>query len=564
LGADMKGIFLYEATPLTSLHLHSARRGELKTPGTMATVRAFIAVALVVLLVASINFMNLATVRATRRAREVGVRKAIGASRYHVMVQFLGEALLLTTLAVLLGVMLAELLLPPFNALIGRELDLDLVATAWLLPVLIIGLTAVAGAYPAFYLASFNAAKVLRGSDTGAASGQWFRKALVVFQFSAAVALLIAAWVIDAQLRHVRNVDLGYARENVVVLDNIGAEGVGRNWDLLKQQLLMHPDIVAVTASNSLPTGAVGAGYYFEYDGGADSRTMPVALVDFDYFETFGIPFVAGRAFSRDFASDVPAAGRGGAFVLNESAVRQLGWTPEQALGQRVGLTCCGMEDGIVVGVARDVQHGSVHAPRGPIVYVIPPEPVDRIHSETRLGLQRIALKLSGNNLEDTLAYIDATWKARRPEQAMSLAFLDEKLAGLYLNEERQGRVLAAFALLAIVITCMGLYGLSSYNALLRTKEIGVRKVMGGSVWSIVLLLTNDFSKLVLLSNLIAWPLAYVAMERWLQTFAYRIDLAPLIFIGSGLIALCIAWVTVGGTAAKAANAKPVLALRYE
>jgi putative ABC transport system permease protein len=564
MGKGDSAMVSFSAMPLVDIHLYSARLNEQKAGGSVTTVRAFIGIAIVVLLVASINFMNLSTVRATRRAHEVGVRKAIGASKYQVALQFFGEALLLTALAVLLGVMAAELILPAFNSLISQQLNLDLMATLWVLPLLVLGVAVVAGAYPSLYLASFRAATVLRGATAGAASGQKLRKGLVMLQFATAVALLVAVWVIQAQLEFARNIELGYNKDQLVVLDNIGPQGVGRDWDALKQQLLANPEILAATASNVLPTTPLAVNYNIEYEGGAEKRGMSVMLVDFDYFETYGITLLTGRFFSRDFGSDVPAAGRAGAFIVNEIAARQLGWTPEQALGKQMGVLCCGMEQGIVVGVVANVQHGSAQAPQGPIVYVIPPEPTGRLTGETRLGLARVTLKLSGNDLTNTLAYIDTTWKNFRPDQAMSRYFLDEKFTELYQKEERQGQVLAAFAVLAILITCMGLYGLSSYDALMRTKEIGVRKVMGSSVWNIVLLLSNDFSKLVLLSNLIAWPVAYIAMNRWLESFAYRIDLTPLLFIGSGAIALCIAWVTVASTVAKAASQRPVLALRYE
>ncbi|MDR2213379.1 MAG: ABC transporter permease [Pseudomonadales bacterium] len=563
MGEGASAIISFIATPVADIHLNSGRRNDLKAGNSMSTVRAFIAIAIVVLLVASINFMNLATVRATRRAREVGVRKALGASKAQIALQFLGEALLLTALAVLLGLVFAELLLPLFNVLIDQQLKLDLAANWWMLPPLMLGMSLVAGAYPAFYLASFPAAAVLRGAKGSSAEGQSLRKALIVLQFAAAVALLIATATIQAQLMYARDIELGYDKERLLVVD-AGATGLGRDWDLLKQQWLNNPQILSVAASASLPTAPVGSVYNIDYEGGADNRTMPVMFVDFDYMENYGIRLLAGRTFSRDFSMDVPTTERGGSFILNELAARNLGWTPEQALGKQVGLRCCGMEQGTVVGVVADVQHGSVQAPRGPIAYVIPPEAAARITTSTRAGLRMATLKLSGTDLPNTLAYIDATWKNLHPGQAMSRYFLNDELAGLYRGEERQGTVLAAFALLAIAITCMGLYGLASYDALLRTKEIGVRKVMGASLWSIVLLFTNNFSKLVLLSNLIGWPIAYLAMNRWLASFAYRIDLTPLIFIGGGIITLCIAWVTVAGTVAKAASQRPVLALRYE
>src|SRR5690606_530941 len=237
---------------------------------------------------------------------------------------------------------------------------------------------------------------------------------------------------------------------------------------------------------NQLPSTAVGSSYYIRHEGAADNRSMPVMLVDFDYVATYGIEVLAGRAHAREFATDLPAAGRGGgSFLINALAARQLGWTPEQSVGKQLGITCCGMEAGQVIGVVADVQHGSVHTPRGPIVYAIPPEPLERVHAETRAGLQRVSLRVDTRQLQDTLRFIDSTWQRLRAQQPVSRYFLDGTLAGLYRAEGRQGRLVAAFTLLALVITCMGLYALSAHDAQRRTKEIGVRKVMGGSVWQI-------------------------------------------------------------------------------
>jgi putative ABC transport system permease protein len=282
---------------------------------------------------------------------------------------------------------------------------------------------------------------------------------------------------------------------------------------------------------------------------------MPTMLTDTAFFDTFSIPFIAGQGI---------AGAAQGSYVLSEDAAHRLGWTPQQAIGKWLELTCCNMPRGIVTAVVADVMYGSARSAMGPMLYVVPSEPQDVITNETRLGLQQIAIKLQGADVQTSLAGIEQVWKQFRADQPLTRSFVSDDFAELYVEETRQGNMLIAFAVLAIFITCLGLYGLATFNAQRRTREIGVRKVMGSSVWGIVVLLTNDFSRLVLLSNVIAWPVAYIAMQRWLENFAYRIDLAPVVFIGSGLIALCVAWATVGSTAAKAANARPVLALKYE
>jgi putative ABC transport system permease protein len=574
LDAEASSVFTMTSTALTDIHLHSNRQSELSPPGSMTTVNAFIVIALLVLLVACMNFMNLSTVQAVQRAREVGMRKALGGVKSQLMLQFLGESVLLTTVAVLIALVLVESALSVFGALLQRELTFSLMDNAVTLPFLVLltlFVSLVSSGYPSLYLSSHSPALVLKGIVAHGEGAAIFRNALVVLQFSVAVALLIATATIFRQLNFLHSSDPGYDREQIVVLDNTGREGLGRQWDLLKAELLSDPEVLAVTASNIIPTQQAIAGYNLNYEGGAEGRSMPLMLVDYGYFETYGVSPLAGRVFSEAFSEDrrQPFAGAGipqtsGTYIVNELAAAQLGWTPDEAIGKWIEVTCCNFGRGVVVGVVETVHYGSAQAASTPVFYAIPPEVNTVVTQETRLGLRQAAIRISGRQMQDTLAHIEASWKRIRPDQPMSLRFLEEDFNGLYRDEERQADMMAAFSLIAISITCIGLYGLAHYNAQRRSKEIGIRKVMGGSVWSNIWLLTNDFSKLVLLSNVIAWPLAYFAMNRWLAYFTYRIDLTPLIFIGSGLIAFCIAWGTVGGTAAKAASQKPVLALRYE
>jgi putative ABC transport system permease protein len=289
--------------------------------------------------------------------------------------------------------------------------------------------------------------------------------------------------------------------------------------------------------------------------------------VDYDFFGTYEIAVLAGRAFTEEFPADrMKASGPEGApttgsgFVLNRRGAIQFGWSPEEAIGKVLNIIVHGGEHtGTVIGVVENSNFESVRTDLKPMIFLIPPHLLDSVAS-----MPNASIRISGNDVSGALAHIDSVWQRFMPEFPMERHFLDEDFETLYLAEDRQARLFYCFAMLAIFIACMGLYGLASFNAERRTKEIGVRKAMGGTVWSIVVLLTNDFSRLVLLSNLIAWPVAWFVMERWLSNFAYRIDLGPFVFVGSGLIALSIAWVTVGGTAAKAASQKPVLALRYE
>jgi putative ABC transport system permease protein len=556
LDQEAAGVFLQQAVPLRDLHLHSNRRNELSTPGSMTTVLAAALIAVVILGMACINFTNLATAQAAQRAKEIGVRKAIGANRGQLLRQFLGESLLMAALATAVGSVLVELSLPAFNALLQKNLRFDLLQLAVSLPLLLLTLVVgvVAGLYPALYLSSHQPTAVLRGVVSCGKHGLWLRNLLVIVQFSAAIALLVCTATLYLQVDFIRNQNPGYDHAQVVVLSNLGREGVGRQWDAIKQQLQSIPGVEHVTAAHHVPTQVVNRSYFLHYEGGSERRTVTTVLADADYLETFGLTLLAGEGWTPGQPS----------YLLSATAAQQLGWSPQDAIGKWIDPGCCGFQRALVSGVVQDVQYGAFHTSTGPVLYAIPPEPTAVITSETRLGLEQIAIKVAGNNFADALVAIDRVWQQFRPDHPITRALLDDQFATLYREEERQGRMLMAFAGLAIFIACLGLYGLAAFNAQRRTKEIGVRKVMGSSVWQIVLLLTNDFSRLVLLSNLLAWPIAYYAMNRWLENFAYRIDLTPLIFIGSGLIALCIAWVTVGGTAAKAASQKPVLALRYE
>lgn len=566
-------IFSFSASRLTDIHLYSDRRKELSPPGDKSTVNAFIVVAVMVLLVACMNFMNLTTVKANQRAREVGVRKAIGAVKSQLMLQFMGESLMLTSAAVLIALLVVELTLPIFGTLLQRDLEFSLINNFIVVPFLVL-LTLIVGlvssGYPSFYLASFKPALVLKGNVKHSKGGTVFREALVVIQFSVAVVLLISSVTIYNQLKFIHSSDPGYQRDQILVLNNTGREGLGRQWDLLKEELLSNPGVLAVTASNTLPTEPVASSYYIGYEGGTGRRSMPLMLVDYSYFETFDIALRAGRGFSEDFSLDrrmpfLPDTPQtSGTYVLNQLAASQLDWDAESAIGKWIEVSCCNFGQGTVVGVVENVNYGSLRFASAPLIYAIPPESAISVTNETRFGLRQASIRIDTQQEQDVLAHIDTSWIKFKSDQPISRHFLEEDFNSLYQDEERQGMMMAAFSILAVSITCMGLYALSVHNAQRRTKEIGVRKVMGGSVWSIVLMLTNDFSRLVLFSNILAWPVAYFVMNKWLENFAYRIDLSLMMFVGSGFIVLSIAWVTVGGTAAKAANAKPLSALRYE
>jgi putative ABC transport system permease protein len=554
---------------IRDIHLHSRMDEEWKDPGSLNTVYAFSAIAFAILLIACINFMCIATARSAQRAKEIGARLSLGASRLQLIGQFLGESAMTAGVAMIVAIVLVETLLPVFRVFVGAYLDFNLLGDLDLLASLL-GLTAFvalfAGSYPAFYLSAYEPVKVLKGDLTRGKGGLWFRNALVVLQFSIAIALVVSTVVIYQQRRLADTIDLGFDKDPIVVLPSPTPNGYGTDWPTLKQELLQSAAIENVSISHYLPFGFNDNQYGVHRRGGdrADTR-IQIMLVDYGFFETYGIDLVSGRTFSEEFTGDVlqtatPEDPVGNVtFVLNESAAAALGIDPQNIDSETLEFGGSQMA-GPVAGIVADTFFESIRRDVRPIMFLLGPPEV----GQNDLGMRDASIRVRPEQEAAALAHIDTVWKRLYPDAENNRYFLNDDFRAMYQAEETQGQLISWFSILAILIACLGLYGLASFNAERRTKEIGVRKVMGGSVWSIVLLLTNDFSRLVLLSNVIAWPLAYVVMNRWLESFAYRVDLTAVIFIGSSLIALCVAWVTVGGTAAKAASAKPVLALRYE
>jgi putative ABC transport system permease protein len=406
---------------------------------------------------------------------------------------------------------------------------------------------------------------VLRGDFTRGLGGLRMRNALVVLQFSLAIALLASTVVIHQQQRLAQTIDLGFDKDVIVIVPSAAPNGYRADWPAFKAALLAHSAIEGVTASHFLPFGFNDNQIPLRRAGTAIETRIQYMMVDYDFFETYGIDLLSGRLFSADTGSDAlqwpteeNPEGRI-SFLLNRAAARALAIEPDVLTEETLEILQPAIA-GPVHGVVEDTHFESIHRAARPLVFILtPPESPEQLQR-----MRSAAVRISLDNLDAALAHIDATWQQMYPNLENNRYFLDRNFQAMYQAEQKQGELFTAFSTLAIAIACFGLFGLASFNAERRTKEIGVRKVMGSSVWRIVLLLSNDFSKLVLVANVIAWPLAWVAMQRWLEQFAYRIDLTPMIFIGSGLIALCVAWVTVGGTAAKAAGQKPVLALRYE
>ncbi len=561
---NAKGPTALRVQKLSDIHLHSDLQMELKENGNVVMVRAFTAIALFVLIIACINFMNLSTARSSQRAKEVGMRKVFGSDQSQLVTQFLGESLLLVTTAVGIALIVTSLLLERFGGFMGRDLSLELTNVNTL--AFLIGLTLfialIAGGYPAFFLSAFKPSKVLRGELTRGSSGILVRKAMVVLQFAISIFLLIATGVVYRQMDYTNTMDLGYDRENTIILRG-GAKS--ENFESFRNQLQSSPAISYVTRSDQVPTQSYGDTRMIRaQDNDSLGRKMFYMRTDHDFFAAYGCQFLAGRNFSRDHVTDAPRAPGDeephttGAFILNETAARQLGWTPETAVSKWFELNTGADFDksikGSIIGVIKDAHFASLREPIKPTFYYIDPDSHYRFTS----------IKIAGDRVPEALSHLDQVWAEHFPAQSIRRSFLSDNYAAMYNDERKQSQMFTYFSLLAVFIGCMGLFGLASFTTERRSKEIGIRKAIGASSWSIIVLLTVEFSKLVLFANVLAWPVAYYIMRGWLNNFAYRITPHPLIFIFGALIAFIIAWATVGGLSARAATARPVNVLRSE
>lgn len=558
--------------PVADLHLHAKSQagngGDLTPMGDSKMITTFIIVAGLVLLIACINFMNLSTAKASKRAREVAMRKVLGASRTQVAIQFLGEAIALVLLSLLFALVAVELALPFYNELLGKELALRLLEEPSLL-FMLIGLAICvgigAGLYPALYLSRFLPGEILKSSKSiESKNSAKFRSVLVVFQFATSIILVISTLVVYGQTIFSNNIDVGYKSDNKLVL-NIGT--AGDNLASLKQELLNLPEVSSVVYSSEAPSQDNENNNNFKLlephaDGGANqAEIVNYHNMGYGFFEAYHVKPIAGRLFDENFGSDTvlevaeDEIGKA-SVVLNASALKEFGFSSaEQAIGKTLASNIRGKQHLTIIGVIPDIYFRSIKFGVRASVYTLNPQ---------RFRVANISF--STNNVSSLINNIEGVWKNNVPMQPINLQFLSEMMTAQYHDELTTAQLFLVFSLIAIVIACLGLYGLSAFTVERRTKEIGIRKVMGASVKDIVALLIWQFSKPVVLANLIAWPIAAYLMLTWLEEFPYRIGaiwLVP-ICLGVGLLSMIIAWSTVGGNAAKVARKNPIKALRYE
>jgi putative ABC transport system permease protein len=530
--------------PLDEIHFTKGIKAD-SANGDISYVYIFSAVALLILIIACFNFMNLSTARAMKRAKEVGLRKVMGAFRYQLINQFLGETIVLVSISLFIGIILLEMLVPMFNSLVGQQLEINYLGeNSVLLYIIVAGLLTgiLAGSYPAFYLSSFVPAQVLKG-QTGPSGNAGLRKTLTVLQFGVAAFLMIGTLVVYQQMSFIQNRNLGFDKESIVYM-NPPAE-LWTKREVMKQSLLTNSQIKSVAFSNGTP-GMESATWQYDFPGlEIPKRSMNTMIIDYDYLKTFGLEIVEGRDLSKEFSTDSTEA-----YLINEAAVIELMLdkpigTPMRALD--------GHPIGKIVGVVKDFHYRSLHRKIEPLVLRYDPR-----------NMWCMSVKMNSGNLKDNLTALEKEWKKLAPDYPFSYQFVDETIERQYQAEQNTGVLIGAFALLAIIIACLGLLGLTAFMTEQRKKEIGVRKVLGASVYGIIVLLSKEFSRLVLIAFFIVVPLAWYAMNQWLADFAYQVKISPFSFFAAGLIVLVIAFVSVFYQALKAAVINPSETLRSE
>jgi putative ABC transport system permease protein len=545
--------------PLTSIYLYSQRDygidpntewSQQKT-SDIEYVYIFTAVAIFILFLAVINFMNLTTARSETRAKEVGIRKTLGSNKAKLVGQFLTESIMVCFAAVIVALALLEIILPLFNQFINRNLELNLFDNFFTIPILILFVIVVgilAGSYPAFYLSSFRPVHLLRAKFDTRYRKSTLRSGLVVIQFAVSIALLIGTIIIKNQLDYIQNKKLGFNKENLYAIKNAGI--LGERLEPFKQELLKNPNITTLTNSSVMfTTGIPGNGYLYNKKMGTDPISSQFIDVDYNFLKTFQIPMVQGRFFSKEFSTDTSAV------VINQAMMKECGTI--DPIGKEITQLGIGNEAKTykIIGVAKDFNYQSLHQQIQPLIFFL--------HS-VRQPANVLTMRVSSNGLKNTVGFINDTWKKFANGEGIYSAFVDQDIAKLYDSEEKVSVVATIFSGLAIFIACLGLFGLASFVTEQRTKEIGIRKALGASVSELVMMLSKEFTKWIILANLIAWPVAYFVMKKWLQNFAYRININILVFIIAGAAALTIALLTISYHAIKASLANPVDSLRYE
>lgn len=540
--------------PFKSIHLHSPYDA-FEPNNSIAYIYIIGAVALLILAIACFTYINLGTARSMERAKEVGIRKVAGAFKKQIFLQFMGESVILSLLSLIISIAIAALVLPVFNQLAERQLSMSAFLSPYIIAFMlfvILCTSLLAGSYPALILSGFQPIKVLKGAFKNTGSGLLLRKSLTVFQFAISVFLIVSTFIIQRQLYYIQHKKLGFDRDHIMVFET--DRKMEPIINTLKTELKSNPDILSIAKSNNEPVNIM-SGYSMRNATMPDNQFIMVNanVVDEDFIKTTGLEIIAGTDFTEQDTKDILKEKQEDKiyhYILNESAAEKLGWTPEQAIGKKMFLG--NQRPGFVKAVVKDFHFSSFKNPIKPLVLF------------NEAWNRKLLVKVSGRHLPETIAFMSSKWRALAPHRPFEYAFLDEQFNKLYSSETRLGKILNIFATIAVLLATLGLFGLSAYSIQQRTKEIGIRKILGASVINITGLLSKDFIKLVLIAMVLAFPLAWWVMHNWLMDFAYRTQINWWIFIIAGSMALLIALITVSLLAVKASVSNPVKSLRTE
>jgi putative ABC transport system permease protein len=548
-GRSIHDVLKMHLFPIRNIHLHPSPTWEVEPGGNISSVYLFSCIAILILIIACLNFVNLSTARASKRAKEVSLRKTIGAEKHQLRIQFIQESVLLAYASLILAFVMSSLFIQAYNAIFAESLSLAVFLQVKFLIILTVAtffVGVLAGLYPAFYLTRFEPVEVMKGGPQSGRKKSAFRRNLVIVQFSISIMLIVGVFTVYKQMRYIQTRSLGFDKENVVILP-VRSQQIAQNYKSFRNELMQNSQIISASASSEVPADSHYSNSYVNPPESDDGVSMILFSSDHDYVETYRLEVLAGRAFSRDFSTD-----KEGTIILNESATRRIGWTPEEAIGKKL-IGGYSEDAAEVVGVVKNFNYKSLRREVEPMALFLYPD-----------YIRKISVRIMPGDVGRTLNFIRQKWQSTFPGEQFEYGFLDSRIDQLYVNEKKMQDLFAIFSALSIFVACLGLLGLVSFTAELKTKEIGIRKVLGASTGHVIVLLSREFIKWVLLANIVAWPVAWFMMNRWLQNFAYRTSIGWNIFVLAGFAAMAIAVFTFIFQTVKTASAKPVNSLRYE
>jgi len=535
--------------PIRDIHLHPSANWEVEPGGNILSVYIFSCIAVLILIIACMNFVNLSTARASKRAKEVSLRKTVGAEKHQLRVQFIQESVLMAFVSLVLALVMSSLFIQAYNGIFSENLSLSLLLQLKNLIILVGATFAVgvlAGLYPAFYLTRFEPVEVMKGGPLSGSGKSVFRRNMVIIQFSISIILIVGVFTVYKQMRYIQTRSLGFDKENVVIIP-VRSQQIAQNYGSFRNELMQNPQIISTSASSEVPADSH---YSNSYVNRLESEE-PISLIfftsDYDYVETYRMEILAGRAFSRDFSTDTE-----GTIILNASAAHRIGWTPEEAVGKKLE-GAYSESAAQVVGVVENFHFKSLRREVEPMALLLYPD-----------YIRDISIRIKPGDVGRTLNFIQQKWESLFPGEQFEYSFLDSRINQLYESEKKMQDLFVIFSALSIMVACLGLLGLVSFTAELRTKEIGIRKVLGASTGSVIVLLSKEFIKWILLANIVAWPLAWFMANKWLQNFAYRTNIGWIVFVLAGFMTMLIAIFTFIFQTVRTACAKPVNSLRYE